>query len=86
LSFTNRTVGGKVEKDKKFGPGDYFGALSSGQKEPLEEGTVTALSRVLAFTIGRDSLEQDLGGVKRLVNKSLDKRNLVSISVLTMRL
>jgi CRP-like cAMP-binding protein len=86
LSFTNRTVGGKVEKDKKFGPGDYFGTLSSGQKEPLEEGTVAALSRVLAFTIDRDLLEQDLGGVKRLVNKSLDKRNLVSISVVTMRL
>jgi cAMP-dependent protein kinase regulator len=85
LSFTRRKVDGKTEKDKKLGPGDYFGSLSSGQNDPIEEGTVTALSRVLAFSIDRDLLEQDLGGVKRLVNKSVDKSNLVRIGVLTMR-
>jgi cAMP-dependent protein kinase regulator len=76
LTFTNITIGNREYKDKKLGPGDYFGEQSLGNRDPAE-GTVTALTRVLAFCIDRKTFDRDFGGLRRLVDKSIDKRRLV---------
>jgi cAMP-dependent protein kinase regulator len=78
LAFTNITIGNRECKDKKLGPGDYFGEQTLGNRDPAE-GTVTALTRVLAFCIDRQTFDRDFGGLKRLVDKSIDKRRLVRV-------
>ena len=67
------------KNDRKLGPGDYFGEnqLSRSSDIPAE-GTVTAITRVLAFTIDREVFDKDFGGLKRLKVKASDKRKLVS--------
>ena len=76
LDFTQVTIGDKDCKDRKLGPGDYFGENHLLSDKPAE-GTVTAVTRVLTFAIDREVFDRDFGGLKRLKVKAADKRHLV---------
>jgi len=79
IKGTEISAGGSDYKELVFGPGDFFGEASM-VAGGASVATLTAMTSVVALTIGKDIFDKVIGGdVQKLIQRTLDKKKLAAI-------